>query len=246
MLKPIVRPLAAPSLLLSFAVAHAADTAQDAAKARYEMTTYQLCFFKEPPDAPELAAEALAAARQGHVDNLMRLVEAGRTVLLGPLEEAGAMQGVAVLDAPAADVDAAFADDPLVKAGQLVVERHPWYAAKGILRKPPEVSDLGHAWLGLLVRPADAPAFPGAELQEIQKGHMANIEHMAATGDLVIAGPMAEDGPLRGILVFRTESEARVRELVAADPALQKGRLKLELYGWRVPKGTFPDAAPRP
>ncbi len=70
---------------------------------------------------------------------------------------------------------------------------------------------------------------------------MANIRAMAASGDLVIAGPLGDDGPLRGVFVFRTTDLARVRELVARDPAVKAGRLGAELYPWRVPEGTLPE-----
>src|SRR5262245_17650632 len=64
----IARPLAALSALCCFALAGAAETAPDAAKPRWEMTTYQLCFFKNAASAPEMAEEAFASARAGHID----------------------------------------------------------------------------------------------------------------------------------------------------------------------------------
>jgi len=70
---------------------------------------------------------------------------------------------------------------PLSNAeGQLVVERHPWYAAKGILQKPPVLTDLGHAWLGLLVRPADAAGpLPGVVVIHENRGLNPHIEDVA-------------------------------------------------------------------
>ena len=93
---------------------------------------------------------------------------------------------------------------------------------------------------GLLRRPENAPQFPPEKLKEIQKGHMANIEAMAASGDLVIAGPFGDDGTLRGVFVFRGTDEAHLREIAAPDTAIQTGRLVLDLYRWVVPAGTLP------
>ena len=47
--------------------------------------------------------------------------------------------------------------------------------------------------------------------EEIQKGHMANINKLAEMKKLVAAGPFGDNGRLRGIFVFRVASldEAR-------------------------------------
>ena len=91
-------------------------------------------------------------------------------------------------------------------------------------------------------RPDRSPHFSKEELETIQQGHLANIRKMGDSGDLVIAGPIEEESDLRGILIFRTRDADRIRRLVAEDPAIQAGRLKLELYRWRVPRGIFPES----
>ena len=63
---------------------------------------------------------------------------------------------------------------------------------------------------------------------------MANIQAMAASGDLVLAGPLTDEGPLvedsrgcflRGVFVFRGTDEKHLREIAAPDAAIQAGRL---------------------
>lgn len=71
----------------------------------------------------------------------------------------------------------------------------------------------------------------------IQAGHMANINRMADEGVLVAAGPLLDNGDLRGIFIFRADSTARLRELVARDPAVHAGRLVLDLLTWFAPTG---------
>jgi len=71
----------------------------------------------------------------------------------------------------------------------------------------------------------------------IQAGHMANIRRMADEGDLLAAGPLLDDGDIRGIFIFRADSSARLREAVARDPAVRSGRLVLDLYSWFAPSG---------
>jgi hypothetical protein len=130
-----------------------------------------------------------------------------------------------------------LAEEPWVRQGGLETEIHTWWAAKNLLGKP--AGELEDAYLGLFLRPADAPAFGDEELQGLQRDHIANIEAMAEDGALVIAGPIAGDGKLRGILVFRETDPDRIRELVARDPMVQKRRLELELHRWLVPAGSF-------
>jgi uncharacterized protein YciI len=71
----------------------------------------------------------------------------------------------------------------------------------------------------------------------IQAGHMANIKRMWEEGVLVAAGPMLDGGDLRGIFIFRVDSAAQVRPLAARDPAIQAGRLVLDLHTWNAPPG---------
>ena len=67
--------------------------------------------------------------------------------------------------------------------------------------------------------------------QEIQAGHMAHIMDMADSGKLVLAGPFMGGGEIRGIFVFdATMEEAEL--LTAKDPAVQSGRLVMELHPW--------------
>lgn len=67
---------------------------------------------------------------------------------------------------------------------------------------------------------------------ELQAAHMANIERMAENGDLALAGPFLDDGELRGIYIFDVETVEEARALTETDPAIQAGRLEMELHPW--------------
>lgn len=102
---------------------------------------------------------------------------------------------------------------------------------------PPSMPAMSRYQFGLLRRGPSWTATRTPATDSIQAGHMANIQRMAQEGALLAAGPMGDDGALRGIFIFRSDSIARLRELVARDPAVSSGRLVLDLYSWFGPTG---------
>ena len=70
------------------------------------------------------------------------------------------------------------------------------------------------------------------EARTLQAGHMANINRLAAEGKLVLAGPFADNGPLRGIYIFDVATVAEAEALTRTDPAIQAGSLVMELRPW--------------
>ena len=73
---------------------------------------------------------------------------------------------------------------------------------------------------------------PRDEAQRLQAAHRANINRLAAEGKLVLAGPFADDGALRGIYVFDVSTVAEAEALTRTDPAIQAGQLVMELHPW--------------
>lgn len=77
-----------------------------------------------------------------------------------------------------------------------------------------------------------------ATAAKIQKGHLENINKLAAAGKLNVAGPFLDDGEMRGIFIFDSGSEDEVRYFVDNDPAVKAGRLTYEIHPWMTQKGT--------
>src|SRR5688572_7916392 len=73
---------------------------------------------------------------------------------------------------------------------------------------------------------------PREEAQKLQAAHRANINRLAAEGKLVLAGPFADDGVLRGIYIFDVATVAEAEALTNTDPAIQAGQLVMELHPW--------------
>lgn len=70
------------------------------------------------------------------------------------------------------------------------------------------------------------------EAAKIQKGHMENIRKMASSGELIVAGPFMDQGDVRGIYIFNVATIEEAKKLTETDPAIQAGRLEMELHPW--------------
>ena len=71
-----------------------------------------------------------------------------------------------------------------------------------------------------------------AEAERLQRAHLDNIRRLADAGKLALAGPFLDDGELRGIYVFNVSTIEEALKLTASDPAIQAGRLVMELHPW--------------
>ena len=175
-----------------------------------------------------------------HVEYVTSLIDSGKVVIAGPLTDNGEIGGVFVFRAKSAEEAKAWAEaDPTVAAGLRIAEMHPWWS-EDIFGKPAKPLKLTQTFLAFLTRgekwtPEKTPA-----TEEIQKGHMANINKLAEMKKLVAAGPFGDNGRLRGIFVFRVGSLEEAKALTATDPAVQAGRLAMEIHPWMVPEGVLP------
>ena len=171
---------------------------------------------------------------------MLSLLDAGKAIIAGPFTDGGEIDGVFVFRAKSADEAKAWAEaDPSVAAGFRIVEMHPWWS-EDIFRKPSQPMKLVPTYLAFLTRgekwtPEKTPA-----TEKIQEGHMANIHRLAEMKKLVAAGPFGDDGQLRGIFVFRVASLDEAKALTASDPAVQAGRLAMDIHQWMVPDGVLP------
>jgi uncharacterized protein YciI len=86
-------------------------------------------------------------------------------------------------------------------------------------------------YLGLLYKGDSRDQSP-EESEKIQTAHLKHLESMYKKGILLIAGPMGDDGDLRGIVVLKVGSMEEAQALVNADPAVKAGRLRVELHPW--------------
>ncbi|MBN2471099.1 MAG: hypothetical protein JXN59_10275 [Anaerolineae bacterium] len=80
------------------------------------------------------------------------------------------------------------------------------------------------------------------EVEATQAAHLANIRALAEQGKLLLAGPFV-DSPvdeLRGLFILAAESHAEALALTRADPAVQAGRLAMDVIPWATQRGQLP------
>lgn len=92
-------------------------------------------------------------------------------------------------------------------------------------------------YVGLVRRGPKWSAESTPESARIQKEHLAHMGAMAEAGKLVGAGPITDGGDLRGIFIFEVASAAEAKALTDGDPAVETGRLVVDLHRWWGPAG---------
>jgi uncharacterized protein YciI len=206
----------------------------------HKLIEFHMALLKRGPKWTAAENEETKRSHQQHVEYVTSLLDSGKAVLAGPLTDAGEIDGVFVFRAKSAEEAKAWAEaDPSVALGFRIAEMHPWWS-EDIFGKPAKPLKLTQTFLAFLTRgekwtPEKTPA-----TEAIQKGHMANIERLAQMKKLVAAGPFGDNGRLRGIFVFRVGSLEEAKTLTSTDPAVQAGRLAMEIYPWMVPEGVLP------
>ena len=89
-------------------------------------------------------------------------------------------------------------------------------------------------YIGFMTR-GDGAVPAGTTAEEIQKGHLAHLTRLFDEGLLLGAGPIADDGELRGLVILRDAPRDDLDRRLAEDPAVRAGRLKVTLKRWMGP-----------
>jgi uncharacterized protein YciI len=231
----------AGSLLAALLVVVAAFApAQEKKEPEHKLIEFHMALLKRGPKWTGSNSADTQSLETEQRDYLSSLLESGKAVVAGRLNDDGEIRGVYVLRAKSAEEARAWADaSPAVKSGHLIAEMHPWWS-EDVMKKPPASAKFTTAYLGFLKRgdkwtPEKTPA-----TAELQKAHLANINRLAEMKKLVVAGPFGDDGDLRGIFVFKVASLDEAKALAETDPAVKAGRLAIDMHPWLVPEGILP------
>jgi uncharacterized protein YciI len=205
-----------------------------------KLMQFQMALLKRGPKwSPEPSRER-AEMRQRHLAHLRSMLEANKLIIAGAISDDNELIEVHIFRTKSAEEATAWLnEDPAVAAGFIVPELHPWWS-EDVMKKPTMPLKLTTAYLAFLTRGNKWTAEKTPATEAIQKAHLENINKLAEMKKLVVAGPFGDNGRLRGIFVFKVDSIDEARSLAATDPAVQAGRLALQIHPWTVPEGILP------
>ncbi len=207
----------------------------------HQMLTFQMALMKRGPKWSPDPSRERAELRRRHVAHLRSMLEANKLMIAGAVSDDPELVEVHIFRTKSAEEATAWINqDPAVAGGYLVAELHPWMSEDVMKKTTPAPGKFTTAYLGFLTRgekwtPERTPA-----TEALQKAHLENIQKLADMKKLVVAGPFADNGRLRGIFVFKVNSLEEARSLAATDPSVQAGRLAIQIHPWTVPEGILP------
>lgn len=95
------------------------------------MQQYFIAFLKSGPNRSQSEEEA-TELQTAHLAHLGKMYELGYADISGPFGDDGDIRGITIYNVPTLQMADSLANlDPMVKAGRLVIEMHPWWATKG-------------------------------------------------------------------------------------------------------------------
>ena len=236
------RHVALPLIVLfTFGLSTAAqDKPKDKAPPAHKMVEFQMVLLKHAPNWEDIKIDNPMALERSQQKYVQALIQRGNAVIAGRLTDDGEIRGVYILRAKTAAEAKEWADNsPAVKSGHLTTEIHPWWSEE-VMKRTSTPETMTTAYLAFLTRGDKWTAEKTPQTEAIQKAHMDNINRLAETKKLVVAGPFGDNGTLRGIFVFKVASLEEAKTLAATDPAVQAGRLALDIHPWLVPEGILP------
>ncbi|OUR93180.1 hypothetical protein A9Q87_05705 [Flavobacteriales bacterium 34_180_T64] len=95
------------------------------------MQQYFIAFLKRGPIRNQNEEEA-NALQTAHLAHLGKMYDLGYADISGPFGDDGIIRGITIYNTATIEMADSLANsDPMVKAGRLEIEIHPWWAAKG-------------------------------------------------------------------------------------------------------------------
>ena len=95
------------------------------------MQQYYIAFLKQGSNRSQNKEEA-SELQKAHLAHLGTMYELGYADISGPFGDDGNIRGITIYNVPTQKMADSLANaDPMVKAGRLEIETHPWWAAIG-------------------------------------------------------------------------------------------------------------------
>jgi len=98
----------------------------------YGMSRYVMAFLKAGPNRSQDSTTAVEL-QAAHLANIRRMAQAGQLVLAGPFLDDGDIKGIYIFAVESVEEAKELTDsDPMIQAGRLVMEMHPWYGSAAL------------------------------------------------------------------------------------------------------------------
>jgi len=95
------------------------------------MQQYFIAFLKTGPNRSQ-SKEVADSLQVLHLAHLGKMYDLGYADISGPFGDDGDIRGITIYNVATLQMADSLANaDPMVKSGRLVIEMHPWWAAKG-------------------------------------------------------------------------------------------------------------------
>src|SRR5690606_12189997 len=107
------------------------DYVDEVTKDTILMQQYFMVFLKKGDNRSQSKKEA-DSLQALHMEHLGKMYDLGYADISGPFGDDGDIRGITIYNVPTQQIADSLANaDPMVKAGRLSIETHPWWAAKG-------------------------------------------------------------------------------------------------------------------
>jgi uncharacterized protein YciI len=204
----------------------------------FKMITYQAVFVTKGPKWSPETPEVMPLVR-AHREYIAGLLRSGKAHVGGPFAGDADLRGVYIVSGTAGDAKAIAASDPGVKDGRYAFEIVGWMGPEGWFQKPADVTQTERLYFGFLLTGSNTAQISREETTSLMRGHLDYMDGQSKQGTLVMAGPLVQAAPRRGLIVYRVASMAEAVERASADPMVKAGRMTPEFYEWSVPRGVL-------
>ncbi|HYM11886.1 MAG TPA: YciI family protein [Bryobacterales bacterium] len=104
-----------------------AAAAQQKPAPKMKLTTYYLALLRRGPAWTPAQTPEVKRLQEAHMANIQKMADEGKLVVAGPFGDNGELRGIFIFKVGSlAEAKALCAEDPMVKAGRLTIEVHPW------------------------------------------------------------------------------------------------------------------------
>ena len=175
-------------------------------------------------------------ASDQHFVRFMEATKSGQLILAGRTKEPGDKTfGIAIFEA--ADEAAARAfmkGDPIVSAGVMTAELHPFAVALENANPLPGTPKEFIYMLRLVPRLYDDKKWTKEDNAALDQ-HLARFQEAKKSGQLILAGRTKEPGDKTfGIAIFRASDEAAAQKFMESDPAVVAKLMTAELHPFSI------------